>query len=189
MTSPAYKKDKYRREGKGLRCCLGNRIYSIICHASYFALGRFRRIGGIHPFLQIILEQFILFFKSSYSTKQLARQGIEYILSPKQQRWPLHFPLSLSFFYDPQGAHKGWHHRRRIELEDKVEFILFPKSNKEKQLAQQEIEQSLSPNQTRQPLPCLLILSFFYGWHRRLKILLFFVNWEKMPSSTVDQVS
>ena len=32
---------------------------SIPCRASYFALGRFRRIGFIHPFLQIILVQFI----------------------------------------------------------------------------------------------------------------------------------
>ena len=30
----------YRREGKDRCCCLGDRIYSIPCHASYFALGR-----------------------------------------------------------------------------------------------------------------------------------------------------
>ena len=36
-------KDLYRREGKGRRCCLGERIDSIPCRASYFAPGR--RIG------------------------------------------------------------------------------------------------------------------------------------------------
>ena len=30
------KKDLYRREGKGRRCCLGDIIYSVPCHASYF---------------------------------------------------------------------------------------------------------------------------------------------------------
>ena len=30
-----------RREGKGRRCCLADRIYSIPCSASYFAPGRF----------------------------------------------------------------------------------------------------------------------------------------------------
>ena len=35
----SYKKDLYRREGKGRRGCLGDRIYSIPCHTSYFALG------------------------------------------------------------------------------------------------------------------------------------------------------
>ena len=29
------KKDKDRKEGKGHRCCLGNRIYSIPCHTRY----------------------------------------------------------------------------------------------------------------------------------------------------------
>ena len=33
-----YKKDKYRRKGKGRRCCLGVRIYSIPCCAKCFAL-------------------------------------------------------------------------------------------------------------------------------------------------------
>ena len=48
-------------------CCLGDRIYSFPCRASYFALGRiWRKDGWIHPFLLIILVQFIIFFKSSY---------------------------------------------------------------------------------------------------------------------------
>ena len=42
--------------------------------------------------------QFILYFKSS-SAKQLARQGIEYILPHKQKRRPLPFLQSLFFFY------------------------------------------------------------------------------------------
>ena len=33
------KKDKDRREGKGRRCCLGDRIDSMYCRASYFAPG------------------------------------------------------------------------------------------------------------------------------------------------------
>ena len=39
----------------------------------------------------------------------------------------------------------------------------FSKSTESKQLARQGIEQILSPKQTRRPLPCLLILSSFYG--------------------------
>ena len=39
----------------------------------------------------------------------------------------------------------------------------FSKSTEAKQLARQGIEQILPPKQTRRPLPCLLILSFFYG--------------------------
>ena len=35
------KKDKDRRKGKGRRCCLGGRIYSIPCRTSYFALDDF----------------------------------------------------------------------------------------------------------------------------------------------------
>ena len=31
---------KYRRKGKGRRCCLGDNIHSIPYRASYFALGR-----------------------------------------------------------------------------------------------------------------------------------------------------
>ena len=49
---------------KGLRFCVGNKIYSIPYRASYFVPGRFWRIWWIHPFLQIILLQFILFFNS-----------------------------------------------------------------------------------------------------------------------------
>ena len=49
-------------------------------------------------FFYIFLVQFILFFKSS-QLKMQVRQGIESILSPKQQRRPLPSLLSLSFFY------------------------------------------------------------------------------------------
>ena len=34
----AYKKDKDSREGKGRHCSWGDRIYSFLCHARYFAL-------------------------------------------------------------------------------------------------------------------------------------------------------
>ena len=42
---PALKKDSYKREGKGRRCFLEDRIVSIPCRASFFALGRFEGIG------------------------------------------------------------------------------------------------------------------------------------------------
>ena len=37
----AKKKDSYRREGKGRRCGLADRIASNLCRAGYFAQGRF----------------------------------------------------------------------------------------------------------------------------------------------------
>ena len=62
------KKDFYRREGKGRRCCLGDRVYSIPFHATgyYFAppddlKNRMNSSfssyhpGVIYPFLHIIL--------------------------------------------------------------------------------------------------------------------------------------
>ena len=48
------KKDKYRRKGKGRRCCLGERIYSIPCSTSCFAQDDLKNI----LFFQIILVQF-----------------------------------------------------------------------------------------------------------------------------------
>ena len=54
-----------------------DRIYSISCCASYFALGRFWRIEWIYPFLQIILMLIILVFKSSWcKTASAARNWI-----------------------------------------------------------------------------------------------------------------
>ena len=41
-------KSLYRRKGKGRRCCLGERIYSIPCRAIYFAPGRFEEKDGGH---------------------------------------------------------------------------------------------------------------------------------------------
>ena len=35
-------------KGKGRRCCLGERIYSIPCRAIYFAPGRFEEKDGGH---------------------------------------------------------------------------------------------------------------------------------------------
>ena len=64
-TPAVIEKEFIKRQGKVRRCWLGDRIYSILCRASYFALGWIWRKGLIHPFLQIILEQFILFFNSS----------------------------------------------------------------------------------------------------------------------------
>ena len=47
----SYKKDVDRRQGKGRRCCFGDRIYSFSCRAWYFALERFWRTGWIDPFV------------------------------------------------------------------------------------------------------------------------------------------
>ena len=93
------------------------------------------------------------------------------------------------------------HHRRWMELEDKAKVVslfggaelvqffaalavlpwsywkkrlntsYFSKSTEAKQLAWQGIEQVLSPKQTRRPLPCLLIIFFFYAIHVGLQIL------------------
>ena len=56
-----------RRECKGCRCCLGDRIDSIHCRAGYFAPGRFEERdnssycsyhpGAIHPILHIVMVQ------------------------------------------------------------------------------------------------------------------------------------
>ena len=58
------KKDIYRREGKGRRCFLGDRIASIPCQASYFVPG-WDEQADLHPILQIVLAKIRLFFKSS----------------------------------------------------------------------------------------------------------------------------
>ena len=88
------------RKGKGCRCFFGGRIYSIPCLGTgrYFVQDDFEEQDEFILFFRIILVQFILLFKSS-SAKQQARQGIEYILPPKQKRRPLPLLLSLSFFY------------------------------------------------------------------------------------------
>ena len=44
----AQKKDKYRRKGKGRRCCLGDRIYFILCRTSCYALARFEEQYELH---------------------------------------------------------------------------------------------------------------------------------------------
>ena len=63
--STVLKKDKYRRKAKGRRCCLGEqKLFSSLPPQLLFNRTIWR-IGWIHPFLQIILMQFILFFKSS----------------------------------------------------------------------------------------------------------------------------
>ena len=55
--------------------------------------------GMNSSFFHIILVQFILFFISSQFKTAIARQGIEYILSPKQQGRPSPSLLFKSFFY------------------------------------------------------------------------------------------
>ena len=62
---------------KGRRCCLGDRIDSIPCRASYFLPGCVQegmnssyssyRPGAIHPILHIVLAQFILFLNRPYA--------------------------------------------------------------------------------------------------------------------------
>ena len=54
----------------------GENLFKIPCRASYFSLEAFYEKDEFIILFQIMLMQFILFFKSS-SAKQLARQGIE----------------------------------------------------------------------------------------------------------------
>ena len=58
-TCQAWKKDLYRREGKG-RCCLfGHRIDSISCRASQFVPGQFEEQADLlHPILQLVLGSY-----------------------------------------------------------------------------------------------------------------------------------
>ena len=73
------KKDLYRREGKGRRCCLGA------------------------EFIQFLVAQVFctrLIWRKGWGAKQLARQGIECILSSKEQRRPLLSLLYNFFFYN-----------------------------------------------------------------------------------------
>ena len=55
FTSIAEKKDLNRREGKGFRCCLVNRLASFPCRAGYIAPGRYEEF-----------DELILLFKSSW---------------------------------------------------------------------------------------------------------------------------
>ena len=90
------------QEGKDFRCYLGDRLDSVPCHQD-------ERKNRMKSSLPIVMVQIILFFqsswcKSSYSSKrpgakQLARHGIEAILSPKQQRRSLPSLLYKSVFY------------------------------------------------------------------------------------------
>ena len=65
LGSAAQKKDLYRRECKGRRCFLGDRIVSLPCRASYFAPGRLEEFD-FHPILHFVLSQFSLFVNSSW---------------------------------------------------------------------------------------------------------------------------
>ena len=94
---PAQKKDKYRRKDKGRRCCLGDRIASIPCRVSYCALGRFWRIGWIHPFLQIILLHFILFFQCE--TASAARNWINSAPLTEESTITFYFVFILLLWY------------------------------------------------------------------------------------------
>ena len=85
------KKDEYRRLGKGRRCYLEARIDLIPCRTTILRQDEMKK-----------------WMSSSYSSnrpsaKQLAQQGIESILAPKQ-RQPLPFLLFLSLFYTVQGV-------------------------------------------------------------------------------------
>ena len=84
---------KDSREGKGHRCCLGDRIDSIPCRACYFAPGYLKKLkkgmnssyssyrpGEIHPLLYIVLVQFILLFKSPWCKICTSRYHEEVVL-------------------------------------------------------------------------------------------------------------
>ena len=70
------------KEGKSRRICLGGRVYSIPCRASYFALDDFN------------YRMNCTFSSKLTEAKQLAQQVSEQILPPKQMRRLL--PLLLS---------------------------------------------------------------------------------------------
>ena len=74
--------DKYRREGKGRRCCFGDRIYSIPCGDSY----------------SLLLDDLKNTMCSSYYSN---RPKTKLPMSPKQQRrpWPslFHYPSSTVY--------------------------------------------------------------------------------------------
>ena len=61
----AQKKDLFRREDKGRRCLLGDKIDSIPRLASYFALGRIEGQADLHIEKWKNSEQISLFFNSS----------------------------------------------------------------------------------------------------------------------------
>ena len=66
----------------------------------------------------------------------------------------------------------------------------FSKATEAKQLARQGIEQTLSPKQTRRPLPCLLILSFFYGSYSSIQcICTLYSTSEWMGGNVVEVIS
>ena len=44
------KEELDKGKGKGRRCCLGNRNYSIPCRASYCALGKFKKKDELHQY-------------------------------------------------------------------------------------------------------------------------------------------
>ena len=67
--------EPYRREGKGRRCCLGDRIIQFLAALAILHQEDLKnRINS--SFFHFILVQLILFFLS-HDAKQLARQGIE----------------------------------------------------------------------------------------------------------------
>ena len=105
-----------RREGKGRRWCLGDILE---CRSSHLASTMiWRKVFEEHPFwegdglvwcepddhtfFRSIHSAKCPFFFSSFSwnlpgAKSVVRQGIEWILSPKQQRRPLPSLLSVSY--------------------------------------------------------------------------------------------
>ena len=104
-----YKKDLYRRDGKGRHCCLGDRIYSIPCDASYFAPGWYEEKDEFHQ------DDMKKRMSSSYSSyNPCAQQGIEQILSPNQQRRPsmIKRPFDGSAYWSPPL----WWRRLRLIL-------------------------------------------------------------------------
>ena len=68
------KKYEGRSKGQGRRFCLGDRIYSISCRASYCDLGRFKEWDELHPDDLKKRMNSSYSSKSSYSTKYLACQ-------------------------------------------------------------------------------------------------------------------
>ena len=71
-----------QKKGNCCRCCLRDRIYSIASPRWLFCTRKIWRKGLIHPFLHIVLVQFILFFISSCC--KIASAAINWINSAPQ---------------------------------------------------------------------------------------------------------
>ena len=87
-----------QKQRQRLLCLFGGKICSIPCCANCFVLVNMIEKVDFNRFFQINWDYLTVSFKLT-KTKQLARQGFEQILLPKQMQWPLPLLLFPFFFY------------------------------------------------------------------------------------------